>query len=66
MLFSVRLAVCAAAANALASVRQRKAARSAPPRQAAGLRLLWAELHRPAFLGGTGCLIASPGDAHAG
>lgn len=51
-------AACAALANALASVLQRKAAQAAPPEQAHGLRLIVSQLHRPAFCWGIACLIA--------
>jgi drug/metabolite transporter (DMT)-like permease len=57
MLLSVLLAACAAVANAVASVLQRKATRSAPD-EAGGLQLIRNQLHRPAFFGGILGLIA--------
>jgi drug/metabolite transporter (DMT)-like permease len=58
MLLSVLFAACAACANALASVLQRKAARSAPPEDGHGARLILHQLRRPAFFGGIAGLIA--------
>lgn len=52
------LAVFAAASNALASVLQRRAARSAPAGEAFRLRLMWHLIRRPVWLGGIGALIA--------
>lgn len=52
------LALAAAAANALSSVLQRRAARDEPDEQAFHLRLLLDLLRRPAWLGGIGALIA--------
>lgn len=57
-MIAVVLAVFAAASNALASVLQRRAARSAPAEEAFRLRLMWHLMHRPAWLGGIGALIA--------
>jgi drug/metabolite transporter (DMT)-like permease len=51
------LAVLAAASNALASVLQRRAARTAPPDQAFRLGLIAYLIRRPAWLGGIGALI---------
>lgn len=50
------LALLAAASNALASVLQRHAARSAPARMAFHLELIWHLMRRPAWLGGIGAL----------
>jgi drug/metabolite transporter (DMT)-like permease len=58
MLLSVLFAACAACANALASVLQRKAARSAPREDRHGARLILHQLRRPAFFGGIAGLIA--------
>jgi drug/metabolite transporter (DMT)-like permease len=55
---AILLAALAAGANALSSVLQRKAARSAPPEQARGVRLILGQLRRPAFFGGIVGLIA--------
>jgi drug/metabolite transporter (DMT)-like permease len=52
------LAVLAAASNALASVLQRRAARTAPSDQAFRLGLIAYLIRRPAWLGGIGALIA--------
>jgi drug/metabolite transporter (DMT)-like permease len=54
---AVVLAVVAAASNALASVLQRRAARTAPPDQAFRLGLIAYLIRRPAWLGGIGALI---------
>jgi hypothetical protein len=52
------LAVLAAASNALSSVLQRSAARTAPENQAFRLGLIAYLIRRPAWLGGIGVLIA--------
>jgi drug/metabolite transporter (DMT)-like permease len=52
------LAVIAAASNALSSVLQRRAARTAPASEAFSLRLMWRLMRQPAWLGGIGALIA--------
>jgi drug/metabolite transporter (DMT)-like permease len=52
------LAVLAAASNALASVLQRRAARTAPRDTAFRLGLITYLIRRPAWLGGIGALIA--------
>jgi drug/metabolite transporter (DMT)-like permease len=54
---AVVLAVLAAASNALASVLQRRAARTAPPDQAFRFGLIAYLIRRPAWLGGIGALI---------
>jgi drug/metabolite transporter (DMT)-like permease len=54
---AVVLAVLAAASNALASVLQRTAARTAPPDRAFRLGLIVYLIRRPAWLGGIGALI---------
>ncbi|WP_198166950.1 DMT family transporter [Microbispora sp. ATCC PTA-5024] len=54
---AILLAVLAAAANAVASVLQRRAARAAPPEEAFRVRLIWDLLRRPLWLGGIGALI---------
>jgi drug/metabolite transporter (DMT)-like permease len=54
---AVTLAVLAAASNALASVLQRRAARSAPASMAFRMELIWHLMRRPAWLGGIGALI---------
>ncbi|WP_239117381.1 DMT family transporter [Planotetraspora phitsanulokensis] len=51
------LAVCAAACNALSSVLQRRAARTAPQSEAFKLSLLWDMMRRPVWLGGIGAMI---------
>ena len=56
-MIAVVLAVLAAASNALASVLQRRAARTAPPDQAFRLGLIAYLIRRPAWLGGIGALI---------
>jgi drug/metabolite transporter (DMT)-like permease len=56
-MIAVALAVLAAASNALASVLQRRAARTAPPGQAFRLGLIAYLMHRPAWLGGIAALI---------
>jgi hypothetical protein len=50
-------AICAAASNALASVLQRRAARSAPADEAFRLALIWDLVRRPEWLGGIVALI---------
>ncbi|MGH9067606.1 MAG: DMT family transporter, partial [Acidimicrobiales bacterium] len=55
----VALAVGAALSNALASVLQRSAARSAPDESSLRLRLVSYLLHRPAWFGGLLAMIAS-------
>ncbi|MEU7912803.1 DMT family transporter [Microbispora bryophytorum] len=57
-MIAVVLALLAAAANAVASVLQRQAARGAPADEAFRLGLIWDLLRRPAWLGGIGALIA--------
>jgi drug/metabolite transporter (DMT)-like permease len=54
---AVALAVLAAASNALASVLQRRAARTAPAGQAFRIGLIAYLIHRPAWLGGIAALI---------
>lgn len=56
-MIAVALAVLAAASNALASVLQRSAARTAPRDQAFRLGLITYLIHRPAWLVGVGALI---------
>ncbi|WP_329261336.1 DMT family transporter [Actinoallomurus sp. NBC_01490] len=56
-MIAVALAVLAAASNALASVLQRRAARTAPAGQAFRLGLIAYLMHRPAWLGGIAALI---------
>ncbi|MBP2704034.1 DMT family transporter [Microbispora sp. RL4-1S] len=58
LLFEVPLAVSAAAANAVASVLQRRAARTAPPSYAFRAALIWDLARNPWWLGGIGALIA--------
>jgi drug/metabolite transporter (DMT)-like permease len=55
---AVLSALLAAASNALASVLQRRAARSAPKEFAFRPALLWSLIRRPIWLGGIGALIA--------
>lgn len=55
---AILFALLAAASNALASVLQRRAARSAPEEFAFRPALLWSLLRRPVWLGGIGALIA--------
>lgn len=57
-MISVLFALLAAASNALASVLQRRAARSAPEEFAFRPALLWSLIRRPVWLGGIGALIA--------
>jgi drug/metabolite transporter (DMT)-like permease len=57
LLISVAFAVLAAASNALASVLQRRAARTAPVDQAFRLGLIAYLIRRPSWLGGIGALI---------
>ncbi|WP_433186073.1 DMT family transporter [Actinoallomurus sp. CA-150999] len=57
-MIAVLFAVLAAASNALASVLQRRAARSAPPDEAFRLALIWDLVRRPEWLGGIVALIA--------
>ncbi|MEV7803185.1 DMT family transporter [Microbispora sp. NPDC088329] len=57
-MIAVVLAVLAAAANAVASVLQRRAARSAPADEAFRAGLIWDLVRRPAWLGGIAALIA--------
>ena len=57
-MIAVGFAVLAAAGNALASVLQRHAARTAPTEQAFRLGLIVYLIRRPAWLGGIGALIA--------
>jgi drug/metabolite transporter (DMT)-like permease len=57
-MIAAALAVLAAASNALASVLQRHAARTAPEDQAFRLGLIAYLIRRPAWLGGIGALIA--------
>jgi drug/metabolite transporter (DMT)-like permease len=56
-MIAAALAVLAAACNALASVLQRRAARTAPEDQAFRLGLILYLIRRPAWLGGIGALI---------
>jgi drug/metabolite transporter (DMT)-like permease len=56
-MISVVFAILAAASNALASVLQRHAARTAPPDQAFRIGLITYLIRRPAWLGGIGALI---------
>ncbi|GAA4558749.1 DMT family transporter [Planotetraspora kaengkrachanensis] len=56
-MIAVPLALLAAVCNALASVLQRKAARSAPPSEAFRLALMWDLVRRPAWLLGILALI---------
>ncbi|MEU8171721.1 DMT family transporter [Microbispora hainanensis] len=57
-MIAVVLALLAAAANAVASVLQRRAARGAPADEAFRLGLIWDLLRRPIWLGGIAALIA--------
>jgi drug/metabolite transporter (DMT)-like permease len=57
-MIAVLFAVLAAASNALASVLQRRAARSAPADEAFRLALIWDLVRRPEWLGGIVALIA--------
>ncbi|MFI7037470.1 DMT family transporter [Microbispora rosea] len=57
-MIAVVLALLAAAANAVASVLQRRAARSAPADEAFRPGLIWDLVRRPTWLGGIGALIA--------
>lgn len=57
-MIAVLFALLAAASNALASVLQRRAARSAPEEFAFRPALLWSLIRRPVWLGGIGALIA--------
>lgn len=57
-MIAVVCALLAAACNALASVLQRRAARSAPDRIAFRPALLWDLVRRPVWLGGIAALIA--------
>jgi drug/metabolite transporter (DMT)-like permease len=57
-MIAVVLAVLAAAANAVASVLQRRAARAAPAAEAFRPGLIWDLVRRPAWLGGIAALIA--------
>ncbi|MGI5225108.1 DMT family transporter [Actinoallomurus sp. CA-142502] len=57
-MIAVLFALLAAASNALASVLQRRAARSAPKEFAFRPALLWSLFRRPVWLGGIGALIA--------
>ncbi|WP_169946725.1 DMT family transporter [Microbispora sp. H11081] len=57
-MIAVVLAVLAAAANAVASVLQRRAARAAPADEAFRPGLIWDLVRRPAWLGGIAALIA--------
>ncbi|WP_067184991.1 DMT family transporter [Microtetraspora niveoalba] len=56
-MIAVILAVLAAACNALSSVLQRRAARTAPESDAFKLTLLWDMMRKPVWLGGIGALI---------
>jgi drug/metabolite transporter (DMT)-like permease len=56
-MIAIVFALLAAASNALASVLQRKAARTAPREQAFRPGLIVYLIHRPAWLGGIGALI---------
>ncbi|MEU6432116.1 DMT family transporter [Microbispora sp. NPDC046973] len=57
-MIAVVLALLAAAANAVASVLQRRAARSAPADEAFRPGLIWDLVQQPAWLGGIAALIA--------
>lgn len=57
-MIAVVLALLAAAANAVASVLQRRAARGAPADEAFRLGLIWDLVRRPIWLGGIAALIA--------
>ncbi|MFL6052689.1 MAG: DMT family transporter [Actinoallomurus sp.] len=57
-MIAVLFALLAAASNAVASVLQRRAARSEPEEFAFRLALLWDLIRRPVWLGGIGALIA--------
>ncbi|WP_169982599.1 DMT family transporter [Microbispora sp. H10836] len=57
-MIAVVLAVLAAAANAVASVLQRRAARAAPATEAFRPGLIWDLVRRPTWLGGIAALIA--------
>ncbi|MEV4327486.1 hypothetical protein AB0J37_35055 [Microbispora rosea] len=57
-MIAVVLALLAAAANAVASVLQRRAARRAPADEAFRPGLIWDLVRRPTWLGGIGALIA--------
>ncbi|GAB3135945.1 DMT family transporter [Microbispora hainanensis] len=57
-MIAVVLALLAAAANAVASVLQRRAARNAPADEAFRIGLMWDLMRRPTWLGGIGALIA--------
>ncbi|MEU7695424.1 DMT family transporter [Microbispora hainanensis] len=57
-MIAVVLALLAAAANAVASVLQRRAARSAPADEAFRIGLMWDLMRRPTWLGGIAALIA--------
>ncbi|WP_182908564.1 DMT family transporter [Microbispora sp. H13382] len=57
-MIAVVLAVLAAAANAVASVLQRRAARAAPAAEAFRPGLIWDLVRRPTWLGGIAALIA--------
>ncbi|WP_066945568.1 DMT family transporter [Microtetraspora fusca] len=56
-MIAVLLAVLAAACNALSSVLQRRAARTAPQSDAFKLTLLWDMMRKPVWLGGIVALI---------
>ncbi|MER6945767.1 DMT family transporter [Nonomuraea sp. NPDC000554] len=54
---AVILALCAAAANALSSVLQRRAARAVPPDRDFSLAVAWSQARQPAWMAGIGVLI---------
>ncbi len=56
-MIAVILAILAAACNALSSVLQRRAARTAPESDAFKLSLMWDMMRKPVWLGGIGALI---------
>jgi drug/metabolite transporter (DMT)-like permease len=58
VVLSVVLALVAAAANAVASVLQRKAARREPDSESFEVRLLWELVHQPTWLAGITAIIA--------
>ncbi|WP_225977993.1 DMT family transporter [Gandjariella thermophila] len=58
VVLSVVLAVLASAANATASVLQRKGARREPASRSVGIPMLWDLLHQPAWVGGVVAIAA--------
>jgi len=59
LLLSVVFGVLAAGANALSSVLQRKAARTAPPGSSRGLRIVGEQLRNPIWFGGFAMMVAA-------